>query len=244
MDKTQAKIGALFTQELALSAYLDGLLNPSAEVEVAPAPVAELVSLPSPVPTPLPTEPAVKPGMALVPTVTSQVVVTPAPVERMKAVPEWAERGFECLLFFVGGLKLAVPLVKLTRIIPWGEHVTQTPGRPPWFMGLMPFDGRQTGIIDTAKLVFPRDRLSQREEQVRNGEADGIYSRILMVENGRWGLCCDRVDAVVSLQADAVRWRTERTSRRWLAGTVTSQMCALLDIESLAAEITQSGRGG
>lgn len=242
MDKLTQK-GALFNQELALSAYLDGLLKVP-EPEVAPAavaaPVAEVVQLPLSPATPLPTAPAVKPGMALVPAFEAQAAPA-TPAADTRTIPEWAEGGFECLLFFVGGLKLAVPLVKLTRIIPWGEHVTQTPGRPPWFMGLMPFDGRQAGIIDTAKLVFPRDRLSQREQRIRDGSEDEAYSRILMVEEGRWGLCCDRVDTVVSLQADSVHWRTEKTARRWLAGTVTSQMCALLDIEALALDIVRGG---
>lgn len=252
MDRVRAAPGTLFTQELALSAYLEGLLTPAA-AEPAPA-IAPAMPLPA-VET-LPVEPAVRSGMALQvvrPVRRELTEVAPVnlpipaeleaatPVVSQGGVPAWASSGFECLLFYVGGLKLAVPLVKLTRIVAWGEHITKTPGRAPWYMGVMRFDGRQAGIVDTAKLVFPRDRLSRRTEEVGDSGSVEGYSRILMVEDGRWGLCCDRVDTVVSLAADAVRWRTEKTTRRWLAGTVTEQMCALLDVESLTGEIETRG---
>ena len=89
----------------------------------------------------------------------------------------------------------------------------------------------KTGVIDTARLVFARDRRSQAADLA--GEA-GEPGHILMVEDGRWGLTCDRLGEVVELSPDAVRWRSGRTARRWLAGTVLDQMCALLDVEMLA----------
>ncbi|WP_156782041.1 chemotaxis protein CheW [Acidihalobacter aeolianus] len=255
MDKLRAESGTLFAQEMALSAYLEGLLTP-VTAELGPA---SAVPLPAPLPSvgKLPVEPTVRQETALkvvhpvrrdpaetvptgLPIIDEPESLTPKVSDNV--VPAWASDGFECLLFYVGGLKLAVPLVKLTRIVACGERITKTPGRAPWFMGIMRFDDHQAGVVDTAKLVFPRDRLSRRVEEMGNADSAEGYSRILMVEDGRWGLCCDRVDTVVSLSADAVRWRTEKTTRRWLAGTVTEQMCALLDVESLTGEIEARGK--
>src|SRR5690606_15264011 len=52
--------------------------------------------------------------------------------------PEWAQQRFECLLFSVAGLKLAVPLVCLGGIhaVQNADELTPLPGMPDWFVGL------------------------------------------------------------------------------------------------------------
>ncbi|MEJ2480743.1 MAG: chemotaxis protein CheW [Acidihalobacter sp.] len=207
----------LLAQDLALDAYLDALLQTSTEQarEAVNAEAPEAVFSSS--------------ALALLPTGESK---ESAPGN---ALPEWAQEKFQCLLFYVGSLKLAVPLVKLTRIQPWGDHITATPGRPDWFLGLLAQDGGKTGVIDTGRLVFPRDRRSQAVEE----EHDSEPGHILLVEDGRWGLTCDSLGEVVELSPEAVRWRTQRTARRWLAGTVLDQMCALLDVEVLARMVAE-----
>ena len=206
----------LLAQDLALGAYLDALLQTATEQtqqEVdAEAPQADALSR----------------ALGLVP-------AEPKESAAESALPEWAREKFQCLLFYVGSLKLAVPLVKLTRIQPWGDHITATPGRPDWFLGLLAQDGGKTGVIDTGRLVFPRDRRSQAAEQAQESEP----GHILLVEGGRWGLTCDSLGEVVELNPEAVRWRTQRTARRWLAGTVLDQMCALLDVEVLARMVAE-----
>ncbi len=42
----------------------------------------------------------------------------------------------------------------------------------------------------------------------------------------------------IRLEPSAVKWRTDRGKRAWLAGTVIEHMCALLDVEALAQLIT------
>jgi len=46
---------------------------------------------------------------------------------------------------------------------------------------------------------------------------------------------------VLRLTPDQVRWRTERTRRRWLAGTVIEHMCALIDPPAFAEMLRTSG---
>ncbi len=62
---------------------------------------------------------------------------------------------FQCLLFNVQGLTLAVPLVELSGISQWDGAITSLPGKPDWFLGLLNYRGRQAGIIDTALVVMP-----------------------------------------------------------------------------------------
>ena len=112
------------------------------------------------------------------------------------------------------------------------------PGHAPWYLGLATYRDRSVPVVDTAQLVLPPDRLARLttppEERIR---------RIVFIDEGRWGLGCDEVAEVISLGRDEVRWRTERTKRRWLAGTVIDHMCALLDPAAFA-EMLATGIDG
>lgn len=57
---------------------------------------------------------------------------------------------------------------------------------------------------------------------------------IVLIDNYRWGLACDKIGEVITLQPDEVRWRSDTSSRKWLAGTVIDHMCALLNSEAFA----------
>ena len=44
----------------------------------------------------------------------------------------------------------------------------------------------------------------------------------------------DEVKQPISVEPEAVQWRTQRSKRPWLAGTVKEHMCALLDVSSMS----------
>ncbi|GAB4356620.1 MAG: hypothetical protein Kow006_23800 [Gammaproteobacteria bacterium] len=200
----------LVDQQVALSAYLDSLLR-DVEQRVRseqPAPVHQL--------RPVETD-TLDEGIESAPE-----VETPA-IEEEAA--QGAEGEFQCLLFSVRGLTLAVPLDKLSGILEWDGQVTKLPGRPDWFLGVMNYRGRQAGVVDTAGVVMP-ERLDPDEPT--------DYRHIIFFDEGRWGFACEAVKEVIRLDREAVRWRTSRTQRPWLAGTVIEHMCALLDVDAVA----------
>ena len=139
--------------------------------------------------------------------------------------PYWAQERFDVLLFKVGGLSLAVPLVELGTIYPMDEPVTPIFGQVDWFMGLMKVKGRNLATVDTAQIVMP--------ERYQAAMADG-YHLVISINQYDWGLAVDSVAHAITLNPADVRWRTERSKRPWLAGTVVDHMCALLDIGQLA----------
>ncbi|HEV8077548.1 MAG TPA: chemotaxis protein CheW, partial [Marinobacter sp.] len=57
-----------------------------------------------------------------------------------------------------------------------------------------------------------------------------------------WGLACDNVAQSFTLNPQQVRWRTSRSKRPWLAGTVIDQMCAMLDAQSMANLLVRAER--
>ena len=159
-------------------------------------------------------------------------VEAPAPEAEAGAadvIPEWGRERFQAMLFKVAGLTLAVPLAELSGVQEWDpEAVTPMPGHAEWYLGLIDYRGHSVPVVDTCHLVLPEDRRGKVA-----GPAERVQ-RVVFIGDGRWGLACDEVNDVITLAPDQVRWRTSRTRRRWLAGTVIDHMCALLDPPAFA----------
>jgi purine-binding chemotaxis protein CheW len=174
-----------------------------------------------------------------------QAPVTPVPVEIAPQVvapvlpgplgegrPAWAEEPFECLLFDVAGLTLAVPLVCLGSIYPLsGQELTPLFGQPDWFLGLLQCQAGNLKVLDTARWVMP--------DRYRDAFRQGLQY-VISVEGYEWGLAVHQVSRSIRLDPAEVKWRSQRTQRPWLAGTVIEHMCALLDVTALA-ELIASG---
>jgi len=140
--------------------------------------------------------------------------------------PDWSEEPFECLIFTVAGLKLAVPLVLLGQVHRLERELTPLFGRPDWFMGLLRVGGHTIRVADTARWVMP--------ERYRDEFRDG-YRFVIQLGDSAWGLACDNVAQSFHVQPDEVKWRSEGGRRQWLAGTIKKEMCALLDVSRMAA---------
>ena len=159
-----------------------------------------------------------------------QMLVVPEVVPQGR--PEWAQGSFECLLFDVAGLTLAVPLVCLGSIYPLeGQELTPLFGQPDWFLGILPSQAGNLKVLDTARWVMP--------DRYRDDFREGLQY-VISVEGYEWGLAVHQVSRSIRLDPDEVKWRSQRTQRPWLAGTVIEHMCALLDVASLA-ELIASG---
>jgi len=151
-------------------------------------------------------------------------------------VPDWAEERFQCLLFNVSGLSLAVPLVKLNSVISWNEdEITETPNQTSWYLGLIKHLEKQVKVIDTALLVMPENRHNTIEETSLNR-----LGNILLVDDFKWGLACDSIGDVIWLSKEDVKWRKNKKTRAWLSGTSLEHLCAIMDTEVFAQMLTES----
>jgi len=146
-------------------------------------------------------------------------------------VPVWAEQEFQCLMFHVVGISLAVPLVKLNGVIPWSDNLTPMPGHSDAFMGLLRHLGKNVKVMDTAHVILP-------PEQMQQLASEGRLNKIILMDEGRWGLACDDVGEVITLKHSDVRWRTAAGKRPWLAGTISERLCALLDTDVLSDQLS------
>nr|WP_298139857.1 chemotaxis protein CheW [uncultured Pseudomonas sp.] len=248
--------------QLALQSYLDGLLQEAAieladsvsmdefEAAVLEEQVRDARAVPAAAVTPVvrqvePVRPVVEP--AVIEKVEPQVRLVP--VEPLAEInlplspdadvapslnerPAWAEEPFECLLFDVAGLTLAVPLVCLGSIYPLtGQELTPLFGQPDWFLGILPCPAGNLKVLDTARWVMP--------ERYRDDFRQGLQY-VISVQGYEWGLAVHQVSRSIRLDPSEIKWRTRRSQRPWLAGTVIEHMCALLDIAALA-ELIASG---
>ncbi len=159
-----------------------------------------------------------------------------APGGRLPALsdgrPAWAAEPFECLLFDVAGLTLAVPLVCLGSIYSLaGRELTPLFGQPEWFLGILPSQTGNLKVLDTARWVMP--------DRYRDDFREGLQY-VISVQGYEWGLAVHQVSRSLRLDPNEIKWRTQRGQRPWLAGTVIEHMCALLDVAELA-ELIASG---
>jgi purine-binding chemotaxis protein CheW len=160
------------------------------------------------------------------PSVTLEQAIEQAkPVDKNK---DWRTSDFQALIFDVQGLKLAIPLHDLNGILTWPEKsFSKMADKPAWYIGLYSQSHQQTQVIETSHIVLP----SQYQDS--NNESQFIIT----IANGKWGLACNKVESVITLSPDKVRWRQHSGKRPWLAGTVLEQKCSILNIEELIKQL-------
>lgn len=145
--------------------------------------------------------------------------------------PVWAQERFDVLLFEVAGLTLAVPLIALGHIHPITEDLTPLFGQADWFMGLQPSPSGQIRCVNTALFVMP---------ERYNPDFVKTAKYVVSIDGMDWGLAVDKVQQPTRIHPDEVTWRSQRTKRPWLAGTVKAAMCALLDVPRMGQTLQLS----
>ncbi|MBT7409054.1 MAG: chemotaxis protein CheW [Methylococcales bacterium] len=165
------------------------------------------------------------------PTLESSVKVdvkqqAPAVKQDIRYTPEWGKKEFQCLLFKLNGLILAIPLLDILSIEKWNGECTAVPGQVDWMLGVYPFRNKKTLLVDTASLIMP-EMLNKFESDNRMLQ----YKHIILIDDGRWGLVCNTVSEVITLKTDDVRWRKQDAKRQWLVGTIINHMYWLLDMK-------------
>ena len=210
-------------------------------IEASPTEASPIKAPPAPPVETAPAPPVEPPPATIAERDMEPVAAQPAPESPVPAASAWLENGrpawaqgpFECLLFSVGGLTLAVPLVELGTIYPMSEELTPIFGQVDWFMGLLPVKHTNIKTVNTAKVVMP--------ERYRDSMVDD-FSYVISINGVDWGLAVDDVRSSMTLDPADVRWRGSRSKRPWLAGTVVEHMCALLDVSQLAVTFAGEDR--
>jgi len=131
-------------------------------------------------------------------------------------------------VFFVSGLKLAIAADKISRIvnIPSAVNILEKKIKQNVY-GLLE-NGSQIVVINTSALVIPN--VSDHGKSTKS-------EKIIIIKGSNIGFTCDAEIESLQQNKNAIRWRTDKTKRRWLAGTVVSRQMALLDIDRIIEDI-------
>lgn len=244
-----------FASEKVMRNYLSALLVDEEEAKVAQAekeplrPVEKLlekVNVLEQAETPSAQTTIAKPAEKIIapPVVNIPPVETPEQVmdivetaNQQKAEEKGYRSGeFQALFFDVAGLTVAVPLTELGGIHKM-DKLSNLPGKPDWFMGVMLHRDEKINVVNTALWVMP-----EKYDEAMENELD--YQYIIMLDNSNWGLACGTLVNTVVLNQDDVKWREQSGRRPWLAGLIKERMCALLDVEAMIELLEQGQDSG
>lgn len=134
----------------------------------------------------------------------------------------------EVMLFRVQGLRLAIPASQLERTADWPPVLLPPQPPHPWVRGRFGAGAALTTVMDSAQILIP--------PRFRRADPEPC-PRIIILRGGAWALTCDAHVESMTLPAQGVQWRTVHTTRPWLAGTLRSHECGLLDVAALIGHV-------
>jgi len=152
-----------------------------------------------------------------------------------KDLDVWSKSRFECLIFKVGELKIAVPLIELGGIYQANKgDLTSIFGQPDWFMGVANVHTKRIRAVNTASWLMPDHYKADLKEE---------FKFVIQLDRSDWGLACEVVADSITLEPTSVKWRSDRSKRPWLAGTVIQYMCAIIDVQGFISLLNDPVNG-
>lgn len=136
---------------------------------------------------------------------------------------------FFALILELGGVKLAMPLVELGGIHKI-EQLSKIPTSSRNIIGLLIKNGEKYTCIDLAKVVMP-DKYADHSPPTFD------YKFAVQLDKSSVVVACESVSDTIKLNKSDVKWRASKKKDVWNAGTVTSLMCALVDVKALGQEL-------
>lgn len=159
--------------------------------------------------------------------------IAPSPAElKVVSIESWRDnyvprRGADprYLLCSAGGVKLAVPMIDVTHMLPM-PPLTPPNTTNPICMGRWRHPSGEARVADLGAILSP-------------DMAGASASTLVILGNRAWALGCVVDDETVELHADAVQWRHGATSRPWLVGMSRDPKCGVVDTAALIAWLEQ-----
>lgn len=138
---------------------------------------------------------------------------------------------FQTLVFEVGKLPLAVPLIKLGGIVNVSEQdITPLVGTPDWFMGLVPHEKGNLMVVDTQQFLMPEQKADEQQN----------FQYLIILDDSLWALACHSVGDAKNLTPEDIRWSSGSSRRPWFAGMVVEYMSALIEVDRLINMLTEN----
>lgn len=134
----------------------------------------------------------------------------------------------QCLMFTVASNQLSIPLIDMGSVVRWGERLTQLPGSPDWFLGLMNYRDQNIRVADSAKILSIRP-LAETPVGGRH---------LLVFGDASWAITCDSLGQVVYLSEEDVQW-SRQGGRGLSLGTIKKSLAMLLDPKKILDQLNR-----
>lgn len=95
------------------------------------------------------------------------------------------------------------------------------------------YRGAALPVVDIASIILPED--------LRANGAEPPERRCILLCRAGIGIVCDELLTPQRVGADALCWRNADSQRLWLAATIRSQQCAVIDVPGLITALCQAG---
>ena len=199
MDEVEEQSVAVVDQQDALKSYLDSMWN-SEEVGYECKNTSSIVDVST-------VEKAVK-----------------LDGNRSQIIPEYAKDNFTVLTFKVSGMTIALPIAEVGSIGISLDRVNSVADMPNWISGVVEHKKGNAYITDIYKLFVPENMQEKKPKPKLSEDA-----QVGLLASGDYGFVYDEIGKTIVLRASDVCWKSENTSRPWLAGTITKHGCVLVD---------------
>ena len=133
---------------------------------------------------------------------------------------------FQALLFDINGLQLAIRTEDIKAILPWPETPLEQSQETPDNQAIMGFYNlvpNQIKVINTAYIILP----------IQHRHNIMIPSFMIVVGEGNWALSCHKINTIITLSPEDIRWRKKIGARPWLAGTSIEKNCSIVNLTGL-----------
>ncbi|MBB3225571.1 hypothetical protein FHW69_000161 [Luteibacter sp. Sphag1AF] len=164
---------------------------------------------------------------AVVPQDTSVQVVAFEPWRKGGASELPVEDEHRYLLCQAAGIQLAIDTRDVVHMLPMPPLEPPVPPHPVC-LGRWRHPGGEPFVADLASVVAP-------------GMPGAAPTTLLLFADRRWAVACTVQDEPVSFDPDAVQWRTNTTSRPWLAGMAKEPKCAVVNTAALIEWLEREG---
>ena len=142
-------------------------------------------------------------------------------------IENWKASPFQALLFDVNGLQLALHCQDAKAILPWPEaelaQRNEAQKLDEAVLGIYQQAPYQTTIIDAPYIFLPAE--------LRHNADNASF--IIIIGDGQWALSCHKINAIITLSPEDIKWRKNAGTRPWLSGTSVEKGCSIVNIDEL-----------
>lgn len=136
------------------------------------------------------------------------------------------KKPFVCQLVKVAGLRLAVPLALLSRIITIPDTLEINSKKKSFCYAKFNWQQKPVFVLRLESILFPQGRVFV--EKITEE-----YQRIVVFKDEGFSFICDEELETVTVKPENVTWRNDASRRLWLAGTVKADGICVLDVQGL-----------